>query len=86
VNTDDRNEEQRHDGDYGKESKHQSRLSPASFTLRRRETYAHCSIPYYRPITRPGSADSPALPEKIELVSEGTSNTPTVNVIRIMTA
>src|SRR6476620_3702462 len=33
-----------------------------------------------------GNMDSPARPEKIELVSDGTSNTPTVNVIRIMTA
>src|SRR6476620_7784726 len=33
-----------------------------------------------------GKMDSPARPEKIELVSDGTSNTPTVKVIRIMTA
>jgi hypothetical protein len=32
------------------------------------------------------AADSPDRPEKIELVRDGTSNTPTVKVIRIITA
>src|ERR1051325_6609720 len=35
---------------------------------------------------RPGSADSPDLPEKIDDVSDGTSRTPTVKVMRIITA
>jgi len=37
-------------------------------------------------LTCDGSTDSPECPEKIELVSDGTSNTPTVNVMRIITA
>src|SRR5687767_5290364 len=35
---------------------------------------------------RLGTTDSPERPEKMELVSDGTSNTPTVNVSRIITA
>ena len=35
---------------------------------------------------REGKTDSPEWPEKIELVSDGTSSTPTVNVTRIITA
>ena len=37
-------------------------------------------------MTWPGSVDSPDRPEKIELVSDGTSSTPTVNVTSIITA
>ena len=40
----------------------------------------------YMVLTWPGSTDSPDRPEKMELVSDGTSSTPTVNVIRIITA
>ena len=47
--------------------------------------HAHRNLPQL-PSKRPGSADSPDLPEKMELVSDGTSNTPTVNVMRIITA
>jgi hypothetical protein len=36
--------------------------------------------------TLSGSTDSPELPEKIELVSDGTSKTPTANVMSTITA
>ena len=39
-----------------------------------------------RPLSRPGSTDSPERPEKIELVSDGHEQTPTVNVSSIITA
>src|ERR1700693_1554528 len=85
MNRNDRDEHEHHDGHHAKETPQETPLGSPDFGTRWKD--AHHPLHFgQNPRTCVGNVDSPALPEKIELVSDGTRSTPTVNVTRIMTA
>src|SRR6266536_2496037 len=83
MNSDDHREHEHHKRDDFEKEHHRPPIRLLLLSLRWKQP--HVPSPLQRPM-RDGKSDSPDLPEKIELVSDGTSSTPTVNVMRIITA
>lgn len=83
MHSDDRREREHHKRDDFEKEQDRPPIRLLPLSLRWKQP--HVPLPFQRPM-RDGRTDSPDLPEKIELVSDGTSSTPTVNVMRIITA
>src|ERR1019366_10409124 len=82
VNGLDRGEREQHDGDDFEKEHHRPSVRFLPLALRWKLSHG----PLRQRLMREGNTDSPESPEKIELVSDGTRSTPTVNVTRIITA
>ena len=72
-------------GHRSEDAEQHAALQPPHVRVRSTEPESHLPHLTYGP-SRDGNMDSPDRPEKIELVSDGTRRTPTVNVTRIITA